>query len=109
MKLKVMAVVASSVLLSAGLAAAQDYRTGTVAKLESDSGSINFRVWINTTSTNLCGNNPAASSSAYVENTADWFEDHRTLLVSAYLAGREVQFLLSDTGSSCRIDKVRMQ
>jgi hypothetical protein len=93
-------------LTIAGAAWAADTRTGTVTEIRTH-GDGNIRVKLDHGSQELCGNN-SATSWARLDLTAPYFETGRTLLTSAVLSGRQVKLIMTDTGTECRIDDVRL-
>jgi hypothetical protein len=87
----------------AATALGADTRVGTITQLTgSDTGKLLLR--LNHTSATLCGDN-AATGSAYIQLTAAHFPAVQPLLLAAFLAGKEVQLILTDTGAECNIDK----
>ena len=93
-------------MTAANPASAADNRTGVITEVRSsDSGKV--LVKIDHSSSNLCGNN-SATAYAYVKDDVDHFESHRTVLLAAFMSGREVVLNMDDTGNECRINMVTM-
>lgn len=94
---------ALATVLLANVASAADTRVGTITKL-TGSNTGKLLLSLNHASSTLCGDN-AAAGSAYIHTTASHYVSVQPLLLAAFLAGKEVELILSDTGNECSIDK----
>jgi hypothetical protein len=89
--------------LLASTASAADTRVGTITELTgSNTGKLLLK--LSHSSTTLCGDN-AATGSAYIQTSAGHYVSVQPLLLAAFLAGKQVELILSDTGNECNIDK----
>ena len=96
------------VMSFAGSAFAADSRPGCTILSVASTDSDKVLITVSQPNSLLCGDN-ASTVNAYVSNTDSYSESHRAILIAAFLGGRVVNLVLTDTGAECHIDKITMK